>query len=120
MRFMEKAVQFEQESNHVRVKYGLSVDGIDGIELRTVLEAMEVSFIPICSLYIYLCCLYIAKTLGVKLSSLRSLWHKLRAFLGKFLKLYSFDLKSLYGEKVLVNTFLLYWLAFYCNNWVNI
>lgn len=42
---MESAVHFEKESNRVLVKYRLSVDGIDGIELRTVLEAMEVSFV---------------------------------------------------------------------------
>lgn len=42
MKFMESAVHFEKESNRVLVKYRLSVDGIDGIELRTVLEAMEV------------------------------------------------------------------------------
>lgn len=39
---MESAVHFEKESNRVLVKYRLTVDGIDGIELCTVLEAMEV------------------------------------------------------------------------------
>lgn len=40
MRFMDNAVRFERESNSIRVKYVLS---IDGIELRTVLEALDVS-----------------------------------------------------------------------------
>lgn len=43
MRFIGNAVQFERESNRIRVKYVLSVDGNDGIELRTVLEALDVS-----------------------------------------------------------------------------
>ncbi|KAK3038916.1 hypothetical protein RJ639_027544 [Escallonia herrerae] len=42
VRFMESAVRFEQQSNMVRVKYRASVKEIDGLELRTVLEAMEV------------------------------------------------------------------------------
>ncbi|KAK3022010.1 hypothetical protein RJ639_045171 [Escallonia herrerae] len=42
VRFMESAVRFEQQSNLVRVKYRASVKEIDGLELRTVLEAMEV------------------------------------------------------------------------------
>lgn len=46
MKFVESAVRFEKESNRVLVKYQLTVDGLDGIELRTVLEAMEVSFVP--------------------------------------------------------------------------
>ncbi|KAI9178581.1 hypothetical protein LWI28_028176 [Acer negundo] len=41
-RFMENAVRFDPESNGVRVRYQLSADGNDGVELRTVLEAMEV------------------------------------------------------------------------------
>ena len=40
MRFMDNAVRFERESNTIRIKYVLS---IDGIELRTVLEALDVS-----------------------------------------------------------------------------
>lgn len=43
MRFIGNAVRFERESNRIRVKYVLSVDGNDGIELRTVLEALDVS-----------------------------------------------------------------------------
>lgn len=39
VRFMDNAVCFERESNTIRVKYVLS---IDGIELRTVLEALDV------------------------------------------------------------------------------
>lgn len=46
MKFVESAVRFKKESNRVLVKYQLTVDGLDGIELRTVLEAMEVSFVP--------------------------------------------------------------------------
>ncbi|OMO49372.1 RZZ complex, subunit Zw10 [Corchorus capsularis] len=42
-KFMENAVQFEQNSRTIRVKYRLSVDQIDGIELHTVLEAMDVA-----------------------------------------------------------------------------
>ncbi|KAL9453742.1 hypothetical protein AB3S75_009364 [Citrus x aurantiifolia] len=42
VKFVESAVRFEKESNRVLVKYQLTVDGLDGIELRTVLEAMEV------------------------------------------------------------------------------
>ncbi|XP_031262217.1 centromere/kinetochore protein zw10 homolog isoform X2 [Pistacia vera] len=41
VKYMESAVRFERESNRVLVNYRLNVDGIDGIELRTVLEAME-------------------------------------------------------------------------------
>lgn len=41
-KFMENAVQFKKESNTVRVKYQLSVDGIEGVELPSVLEAMDV------------------------------------------------------------------------------
>ncbi|XWS47374.1 hypothetical protein CRYUN_Cryun14cG0146900 [Craigia yunnanensis] len=42
-KFMENAVRFEQDSRRIRVKYRLSVDEIDGIELHTVLEAMDVA-----------------------------------------------------------------------------
>ncbi|GLT30184.1 hypothetical protein SLA2020_050010 [Shorea laevis] len=42
LKFIENAVQFEPELKRVRVKYQLCVSGIDGIELRAVLEAMEV------------------------------------------------------------------------------
>lgn len=40
---MENAIHFEHEAKRIRVSYRLSVDGIDGVELRTVLEAMDVS-----------------------------------------------------------------------------
>lgn len=43
MKFMENAVQFEREPSQIRVKLRLKVDGIGEIELRTVLEAMDVS-----------------------------------------------------------------------------
>ncbi|KAK8479457.1 hypothetical protein V6N13_005007 [Hibiscus sabdariffa] len=39
-KFMEHAVRFEQDSRTIRVKYILSVDEMDGIELHTVMEAM--------------------------------------------------------------------------------
>ncbi|CAI9772567.1 unnamed protein product [Fraxinus pennsylvanica] len=42
LKFMEKAVQFEQETNVVRVKYQLTVNDIKGVELHTVLKAMDV------------------------------------------------------------------------------
>ncbi|XP_028808211.1 centromere/kinetochore protein zw10 homolog isoform X2 [Neltuma alba] len=42
LKLMEKAVQFDGKSNRVQVKYHLEVDGINGIELLTVMEAMEV------------------------------------------------------------------------------
>ncbi|XP_057955658.1 centromere/kinetochore protein zw10 homolog [Malania oleifera] len=42
VRFIEKAVQFEKEQNSVRVKYQLTVNEIDGVELHRVLEAMDV------------------------------------------------------------------------------
>nr|XP_011467760.1 PREDICTED: centromere/kinetochore protein zw10 homolog isoform X2 [Fragaria vesca subsp. vesca] len=42
MRFMDNAVRFEGETNRIRVKYVLSIDGNDGIELKTVLEALDV------------------------------------------------------------------------------
>ncbi|KAM2204806.1 hypothetical protein ACFX1S_024408 [Malus domestica] len=40
--FIRNAVRFERESNRICVKYVLSVDGNDGFELRTVLEALNV------------------------------------------------------------------------------
>ncbi|KAK6286913.1 hypothetical protein POUND7_013092 [Theobroma cacao] len=42
-KFMENAVRFDQEARSIRVKYRLRVDEIDGIELHTVLEAMDVA-----------------------------------------------------------------------------
>ncbi|KAF4396378.1 hypothetical protein G4B88_019178 [Cannabis sativa] len=42
LKFMAKAVRFDQESNAVRVEYFLSDGGIDRVELRTVLEALDV------------------------------------------------------------------------------
>lgn len=42
LKFMANAVQFDRESNAVRVKYVLSDAGIATIELRTVLEALDV------------------------------------------------------------------------------
>ncbi|XVE72472.1 hypothetical protein DITRI_Ditri11bG0041800 [Diplodiscus trichospermus] len=42
-KFMENAVRFELDSRTIRVKYRLCVDEIDGIELHTVLEAMDVA-----------------------------------------------------------------------------
>ncbi|KAL6135174.1 hypothetical protein ACLB2K_067402 [Fragaria x ananassa] len=42
MRFMDNVVRFEGETNRIRVKYVLSIDGNDGIELKTVLEALDV------------------------------------------------------------------------------
>ncbi|XP_024175464.1 centromere/kinetochore protein zw10 homolog [Rosa chinensis] len=41
MRFMDNAVRFERESNRIRVKYVLSIDGNHGIELKTVLQALD-------------------------------------------------------------------------------
>ncbi|KAH7861541.1 hypothetical protein Vadar_027520 [Vaccinium darrowii] len=41
-RFMEKAVQFQQQQNEVRVNYLLSSNGINGVELHTILKAMDV------------------------------------------------------------------------------
>ena len=45
MRFMETAVRFEKERNAVRVSYQSSVNGVGGIELHTILKAMDVSSI---------------------------------------------------------------------------
>ncbi|XP_038694205.1 centromere/kinetochore protein zw10 homolog isoform X2 [Tripterygium wilfordii] len=42
VRLMEHGVRFEPALNRVHVQYQLSVEGIHGVELRTVLEAMEV------------------------------------------------------------------------------
>lgn len=42
IRFMDRAVQFEQEGNKILVKYWLSLNEGGGIELHTVLEAMNV------------------------------------------------------------------------------
>lgn len=42
-KFMENAVRFEQDSRTIRVKYKLCVDKMDGIELHTVMEAMDVA-----------------------------------------------------------------------------
>lgn len=36
-------MRFDQNSNAVRVKYQSSVNGTDGVELRTILKAMDVS-----------------------------------------------------------------------------
>jgi centromere/kinetochore protein ZW10 len=41
--FMKNAVRFERDTNRLLVGYRLSLDGVDGIELQTVLEAMDVS-----------------------------------------------------------------------------
>ncbi|XWS75818.1 hypothetical protein CRYUN_Cryun01aG0124800 [Craigia yunnanensis] len=41
--FMENAVRFEQDSRTIRLKYRLFVNEFDGIELHTVLEAMDVA-----------------------------------------------------------------------------
>ncbi|KAI3457630.1 hypothetical protein Pfo_014293 [Paulownia fortunei] len=43
LRFMENAVRFEQEGNAVHVKYQTTMNGIDGLELYTVLQAMHVA-----------------------------------------------------------------------------
>lgn len=43
MRFIDNAVHFEGETKRIWVKYVLSIDGNDGIELKTVLEALDVS-----------------------------------------------------------------------------
>lgn len=40
---MDSAVWFEQETNTVHLKYQLSIRGVDGIELHTILKAMNVS-----------------------------------------------------------------------------
>lgn len=43
MKFMQNAVRFERDTNRLLVQYRLRLNGVDGIELRTVLEAMDVS-----------------------------------------------------------------------------
>jgi len=40
---MEKAVRFDGDLNQVEVKYQLEVENVNGIQLQTVLEAMDVS-----------------------------------------------------------------------------
>ncbi|XP_011100469.1 centromere/kinetochore protein zw10 homolog isoform X2 [Sesamum indicum] len=42
-RFMENAVWFEPEGNEVHIKYQTNVNGIDGLELQTVLKALDVA-----------------------------------------------------------------------------
>ncbi|KAK7320551.1 hypothetical protein VNO77_30124 [Canavalia gladiata] len=42
MKFMEKAVQFNGDFNQVEVKYQLKVENMNGIQLQTVMEAMDV------------------------------------------------------------------------------
>ncbi|KAJ1389008.1 RZZ complex, subunit Zw10 [Sesbania bispinosa] len=42
VKFMEKAVRFDGDLNQVEVKYHLEVDNMNGIQLQTVLEAMDV------------------------------------------------------------------------------
>jgi centromere/kinetochore protein ZW10 len=44
---MENAVRFERDPSRLHVQYRLSHDGINGIELQTVLEALDVSFIHV-------------------------------------------------------------------------
>ena len=43
MKFMEKAVRFDGDLNQVEVKYHLEVENVNGIQLHTVVEAMDVS-----------------------------------------------------------------------------
>ncbi|XP_047943283.1 centromere/kinetochore protein zw10 homolog [Salvia hispanica] len=43
LRFMENAVRFDQDTNTVHVKYQISVDGINGLELSTIMNAMDVA-----------------------------------------------------------------------------
>ncbi|XP_059452232.1 centromere/kinetochore protein zw10 homolog [Corylus avellana] len=42
VKFMQNAVRFEGDTNRLLVQYRLSLNGVDWIELRTVLEAMDV------------------------------------------------------------------------------
>ncbi|CAJ1971106.1 unnamed protein product [Sphenostylis stenocarpa] len=42
VKYMEKAVRFDGDLNQVEVKYHLEVDNVNGIQLQTVLEAMDV------------------------------------------------------------------------------
>ncbi|XP_041990661.1 centromere/kinetochore protein zw10 homolog [Salvia splendens] len=43
LRFMENAVRFDQDTNAVHVKYQISVDGINDLELSTIMNAMDVA-----------------------------------------------------------------------------
>ncbi|KAH6780919.1 centromere/kinetochore protein [Perilla frutescens var. hirtella] len=43
LRVMENAVRFEQDSNAVHVKHQMAIDGIDDLELFTVMNAMDVA-----------------------------------------------------------------------------
>ncbi|XP_057792723.1 centromere/kinetochore protein zw10 homolog [Salvia miltiorrhiza] len=43
LRFMENAVRFDQNDNAVHVKWQISVDGINGLELYTIMNAMDVA-----------------------------------------------------------------------------
>ncbi|KAL3633868.1 hypothetical protein CASFOL_022630 [Castilleja foliolosa] len=43
VRFMENAVQFDQGGNALHIKHRTSKNGIDGLELSTVLKAMDVA-----------------------------------------------------------------------------
>lgn len=55
LRLMETAICFEKEGSRLSVRSQLDVDGIEGIELHTVLVAMDVSFLCFWSaLIIYL------------------------------------------------------------------
>ena len=36
-------MRFDQDTNTVHVKYQISVDGINGLELSTIMNAMDVS-----------------------------------------------------------------------------
>ncbi|KAG7983340.1 hypothetical protein I3843_04G100800 [Carya illinoinensis] len=42
MKFMETAVRYERDTSRLRVQYQLSLQEIDGIELQTVIKAMDV------------------------------------------------------------------------------
>ncbi|KAL1560850.1 centromere/kinetochore protein zw10 [Salvia divinorum] len=43
LRFMESAVRFNQDANAVHLKYQISVDGFNGLELSTIMNAMDVA-----------------------------------------------------------------------------
>lgn len=43
MRFMENAVRFEQNDDALHVKYQMTVDGVNDLELSTVMNAMDVA-----------------------------------------------------------------------------
>lgn len=49
---MRNAVVFEQENRRVRIRFRLRVGETDGVELSTVLTAMDVSFLLY---FCYLC-----------------------------------------------------------------